>query len=313
MVDAARKHNATVQVGTQRRTSQHLIECKDRVIKEDKLGKVGHVTICCYWDMWSKQNPPDSDPPESLDYEMWTGPAPMRPFNKLIHPAGFRHFKEYANGIVGDMGIHLYDLVRWFLDLGWAKTISASGGQFIRTPTLYNTPDTMTAVFGHDGLDVVWNHRTWGGEPDEWPWAATFYGEKGILKADHGKWEFTPYGAGGKLSSEGKLTGKFYKETEPDKYPFDKTQPDKFAGSPPDRLLVKNLLECRKTKQRPVCDIEGGHMSTAACILAELSMDLGRELHWDGEKHEVTGDPEATKKLIKPYRAPWVHPATKTT
>src|SRR5438270_4699224 len=105
MLAAARKHQRVVQVNTQRRSTPHLIEARDTIIKEGKLGQIGHVEICCYWHMRTRENPPDTAPPENLDYEMWTGPAPMRAYNKLVHPKGWRGFMEYGNGIIGDMRI----------------------------------------------------------------------------------------------------------------------------------------------------------------------------------------------------------------
>src|SRR5437763_2672899 len=113
MVAAARKHNRVVQVGTQRRSTPHLIEARDRIIKEGKLGKIGLVEIYCYYHMRARENPPDTDPPDYLDYTIWTGPAPMRPYNKLVHPRRWRAFMEYGNGIVGDMCLHIVDMVRW--------------------------------------------------------------------------------------------------------------------------------------------------------------------------------------------------------
>jgi predicted dehydrogenase len=128
MLAAARKYNRVVQVGTQRRSTPHLIEARDRIIREGRLGKIGLVEICCYYHMRARENPPDSAPPEHLDYEMWTGPAPMRPYNPLVHPRRWRAFMEYGNGIVGDMCIHMFDMVRWMLDLGWPKRVASSGG-----------------------------------------------------------------------------------------------------------------------------------------------------------------------------------------
>ena len=118
MLAAARKYKRVVQVGTQRRSTPHLIEARDRIIREGKLGKIGLVEIYCYYHMRARENPPDSAPPANLDYEMWTGPAPMRPYNTLVHPRRWRAFMEYGNGIVGDMCIHMLDMVRWMLDLG---------------------------------------------------------------------------------------------------------------------------------------------------------------------------------------------------
>ncbi len=122
MVAAARKHKRVVQVGTQRRSTPHLIEARDRIIKEGKLGKIGLVEIYCYYHMRASSNPPDTTPPANLDYEMWTGPAPMRPYNKLVHPRSWRAFMEYGNGIIGDMCIHMLDMVRWMLEPGLAET-----------------------------------------------------------------------------------------------------------------------------------------------------------------------------------------------
>ena len=122
MVAAARKHKRVVQVGLQRRSTPHIVEARDRFIKEGKLGKIGLVEICCYYHMRATENPPDTAPPPNLDYEMWTGPAPMRPYNRLVHPRGWRAFMEYGNGIVGDMCVHMFDMARWMLGPGLAET-----------------------------------------------------------------------------------------------------------------------------------------------------------------------------------------------
>src|SRR5712692_10812627 len=147
MLAAARKHKRVVQVGTQRRSTPHLIEARDTIIKEGKLGKIGLVEICCYYHMRTWENPPDTEPPPSLDYEMWTGPAPMRPYNKLVHPGSWRAFMEYGNGIVGDMCIHMFDMVRWMHGLGWPRRISSSGGILVDRASKANIPDSQTATF----------------------------------------------------------------------------------------------------------------------------------------------------------------------
>ena len=110
MLAAARKYGRVVQIGTQRRSTPHLIEARNDIVKAGKLGKIGLVEIYCYYHMRNRQNPPDSAPPANLDYEMWTGPAPMRPYNSIVHPRSWRAFMEYGNGIVGDMCIHMLDM-----------------------------------------------------------------------------------------------------------------------------------------------------------------------------------------------------------
>src|SRR5216110_1280858 len=159
MLAAARKHKRVVQVGTQRRSTPHLIEARDNIIKEGKLGKVALVEIYCYYHMRARENPPDTAPPDYLDYEMWTGPAPMRPYNSLVHPRSWRAFMEYGNGIIGDMCIHMLDMVRWMLGLGWPTRISSTGGIFVGKSSKANIADTQTATFDFNDLRVVWQHR----------------------------------------------------------------------------------------------------------------------------------------------------------
>jgi len=303
MVAAARKHNRVVQVGTQRRSTPHLIEARDRVIKEGKLGKIALVEIYCYYHMRTRENPPDTTPPDYLDYEMWTGPAPMRPYNKLVHPRSWRAFMEYGNGIMGDMCIHMLDMVRWMLDLGWPKRIASSGGIFVDKKSKANITDTQTATFDFDELPVVWQHRTWGEANDpQYPWGATFYGDKGTLKASVFKYEFTPLG-----KKEPTLKGTALYEYE--KYPEDRTEEDleRHVASAV-RGHMRDFLQAIASRGRPVADIEQGHISTASCILANLSQKLGRSLTWDADKQQVVGDEEANKLLRRPYRKPWVHP-----
>ena len=197
MLAAARQYGRVVQIGLQRRSTPHLVEARDEVIRADKLGRIGAVEICCYYPMRATSNPPDTAPPEYLDYEMWTGPAPLRPYNALVHPRGWRAFMEYGNGIVGDMCIHMFDMVRWMMGLSWPKRISSSGGILVSKGSKANISDTQLATFDYGGLQVVWRHRTWGEAPDgKYPWAAVFYGEKGTLKASVYSYDFTPAGKG---------------------------------------------------------------------------------------------------------------------
>jgi predicted dehydrogenase len=303
MLAAARKYKRVVQVGTQRRSTPHLMEARDTIIKEGKLGKVGLVEIYCYYHMRNRKNPPDTQPPDYLDYDMWTGPAPMRPYNELVHPRSWRAFMEYGNGIVGDMCIHMLDMVRWMLDLGAPKRISSSGGILVEKNTKANISDTQTATFDFDDLQVVWQHRTWGGSPDpEYPWGATFYGDKGTLKASVWKYDFVP---------SGKDAKPIHKDVtmELEEFPEDKTEKDlEKHVAPAIRVHMKDLLKAIANRSKPVADIEQGYISSTACILANVSMQLGRAITWDAEKGRVVGDQEAQRLLTRPYRSPWVHP-----
>jgi predicted dehydrogenase len=303
MLAAARKYKRVVQVGLQRRSTPHLVRARDRVIREGRLGAVGLVEIYCYYHMRATANPPDTTPPPNLDYEMWTGPAPMRPYNALVHPRSWRAFMEYGNGIVGDMCVHMLDMVRWMMDLGMPARISSSGGILIDKKSKANISDTQSATFDFGNLKVVWTHRSWGAAPDpKYPWAATFYGDKGTLKAGVNGYDFVPSAKDGtSLSEEVTL--------ELDQFPEDRTEKDlERHVAPAIRGHMKDFLSCVESRGTPVADIEQGYISTTACVLANLSMGLGRSLEWDHAAGQVARDPAANKLLRRPYRAPWVHP-----
>jgi predicted dehydrogenase len=302
MLAAARKYKHVVQVNMQRRSTPHLIEAHEKIIKTGKLGKVGHVEICCYYHMRARGNPPDEIPPDHFNYDMWTGPAPMRPYNSLVHPRKWRAYMEYGNGIVGDMCVHMLDMVRWMLDLGWPRSISSSGGILMDKNSRANISDTQTATFDFGKLSVVWTHRTWGTAPDpKYPWAAFIYGDKGTLKADVHHYDFIPRGKGEKLSGKALY--------EYDKYPEDETEKalERHVASAI-RQHWKNFLAAVDSRSKPVSDIEQGYITAASCILANIACELGRTLVWDPEKGRVEDDPEANRLLRRPYRRPWIHP-----
>ena len=302
MLDAARQNQRVVQVGMQRRSTPHIAEAKQRFIQEGKLGKIAMVDICCYYHMRATENPPDTTAPDYFDYEMWTGPAPMRPYNKLVHPRSWRAFMEYGNGIVGDMCVHMLDMTRWMMELGWPTRISSSGGIFMDKASKANITDTQTATFEFPEVRVVWQHRSWGEAADpKMPWGATFYGDKGTLKVDVNGYEFIPLGGG-----EPTRRNVTYELIE---YPEDQTEKDlERHVAPAVRYHMKNFLSAIDARSRPVSDIEEGYISAASCILANNAMKLGRTLEYDPKERKVLNDPEANQLLARPYRGPWTHP-----
>ncbi|MEZ5328484.1 MAG: Gfo/Idh/MocA family oxidoreductase [Verrucomicrobiales bacterium] len=303
MLAAARKHERVVQVGMQRRSTPHLIEARENVVKKGLLGKVAYVEICCYYHMRNNSNFPNEAPPENLDFDLWTGPAPLLPYNRIMHPRGWRAFNEYGNGIVGDMCVHMLDMVRWMLDLGMPKAVTSTGGILVQKDATANITDTQTAMFDYDDIKIVWTHRSWGDAPDpEYPWAAFLYGDKGTLKASVNKYDFVPRGGGEKVHKDVVM--------ELEEYPEDKTEKDlERHVAPAIRGHMKDLLACIDSRGRPVADIEEGYISTTACILANLSLQLGgRTLKWDHAAGKIIGDDEANALLARPYRGPWVHP-----
>ena len=223
-----------MQVGTQRRSTPHLIEARDNIVKAGKLGKVGLVEVYSYYGGGSGPDPEDSAPPDYLDWEMWTGPAPMRPYNRIKHPRGWRSF----------------DTARWMLDLGSPKSVSSSGGIVMSKGRKGNIADTQTAIFDFDNLQVVWQHRRWGQSVDpRYPWGVTFWGDKGNLKASINSYAFTPLGGGEPIHRE--VTMEF------DQYPEDRTEKElEKQVAPAIRGHMKDFLAAIASRGKPVADIE---------------------------------------------------------
>jgi predicted dehydrogenase len=307
MVAAARKYNKVVQVGTQRKSTPHLIDAKKNIVDAGLLGNIKHVEMCCYFHMRANGNPPVEPVPAFFDYETWTGPAPLRPYDGLPHIRWWRTFEEYGNGITGDMCVHMFDTVRWMLQLGWPKKISSEGGIYVQKEGKSNISDTQSAIFEYDNLNCVWQHRTWGtpNNPD-YPWSFTLYGDKGTLWASTMQYDFVPV--------DMKTGKKIHMDVvyEKEKYPEDNTEERiELNAAPATRLHMLDFIKAIEQGGLPVADIEQGHISTASCILANMSMKLGRPLVYDPQKRIVVGDAEATKMLERPYRKGYTHPDPK--
>ena len=302
---AARKSGRTVQIGTQRKSTPHLVEAKKNIVDAGLLGKVSHVEMCCYYHMRANGNPPVQPVPDFLDYEMWTGPAPLRPYDEIPHRRWWRTFMAYGNGIVGDMCVHMFDTARWMLDLGWPDRISSEGGIFVDKAGKSTITDTQSAIFEYKDLNCVWQHRSWGTPADpEYPWALKLYGDKGTLKASVMQYDFIP---------EGDTGQKIHKDVlyEREKYPEDLTEKDiELHAAPATRHHMLDFLSAIKEKRKPIADIEEGHISTASCILANLSLEAGRPLVYDPQRRVIVDDSEATQLLQRPYRDPWQHPGS---
>jgi predicted dehydrogenase len=307
LVAAARRHGRVVQVNTQRRSNPFYLEMKEKYLTSGRLGRIALVETYSYLgsEGWSNGPLPDDPVPPHLDYDLWTGPAPLLPYKSIMEDRGWRAFMEFGNGPIGNLGIHMFDKVRWLLDLGWPETVASSGGIYVAKKSFSNLSDTQRSVFHYPDLDVSWEHRMWGRSPipqRHWSdqWGARFIGEKGTLNATMLEYVFTPVGGGPRegrhmLSTTGDLEnvdfskqGSAYVETE-------------------DRH-IRDFLHARETRGRPIADIEEGHISSACCVLGNLSLQLGRPLRYDPKTRTVPGDAEATRLLARPYRAPWVYP-----
>jgi len=232
---------------------------------------------------------PDSEPPEGLDWDFWCGPAPLRPFNKRIHPKGFRRFLDYANGQLGDWGIHWMDQILWWTEEKYPKTVYSTGARHIKRDNT-DAPDTQVVAFEFESFTATWEHRWYAHNyAEKHNIGCYFYGTEGTFHMGwQDGWTFYPSSKGQKVIHE---DPKLHK-------PDDQNIPELWA----------DFLSCVKTRKRPVCDIEIGHRSTNMSLLGMLSLKIGRSIKWDGESEVIVGDPEANKLLRREYRKPWIYP-----
>ncbi len=305
MVKAARDTGKVVQVGTHRRVSPHNVEGM-KFLKAGKAGKIGMVRAFVHYGGGADTPTPNEEPPKGLDWDMWCGPAPLRPFNKKIHPKGFRDFLDYANGTLGDWGIHWMDQILWWTDELGPKEIFSTGGRPVAGPAVNDgkaqtsdAPDHQISAFKFDGFDVSWEHRKFAANNAEkaHPEQAVgcyFYGTEGTFHMGWlDGWTFYPANAKkAPLHMDAQLHG-----------PDDQNIKELFAD------FVK-CVDDRQSggKTQPVSDIEIIHRSTNVSLLGMLALKVGRSIRWDAAKQAILDDPEAAKLLAREYRGSWKYP-----
>ncbi|CAN5417087.1 Gfo/Idh/MocA family oxidoreductase [soil metagenome] len=288
MVNAARTNDRIVQVGTHRRVSPHNISGMD-FLRSGKAGKIGMVRAFVHYGGGPGEKSPDSEPPKGLDWDMWCGPAPLRPYNKAIHPKGFRQFLDYANGQLGDWGIHWMDQILWWTEEKFPRSVHSTGGRFIRRDST-DAPDTQIVNFEFESFNACWEHRYFAANNAEnHNVGCYFYGTEGTFHMGwQDGWTFYPTNKNQQVIHEEPKLNK------------------------PDDQNIKELwadfMRSIKSNKLPVCDIEIGHRSTNTSLLGMLSLKLGRSVKWDGEKEQIIDDPEANKLLSRDYRAPYQYP-----
>lgn len=298
-VEAARKHQRIVQIGTQNRSAPYNLAAK-QYLEEGRLGRVHLCRVIeqCYESdfQWG----PDSDPPDTLDWDMWNGPAPERKYNKAIHTQ-WRQLWDYAGGQMAYQGIHQLDLARWLCGVDYPSGVYCSGGRF-NTQGAAETPDTQLAVFEFPQLRLCYEQTVYtsymlrsddgirnGDLFPYWPQNATrieLYGDKGVMFV-------------------GRMGGGWQVFVRPkNREPVVK---DQMYGRYPDPYHKENFVQSVRSRTRPNADIEEGHRSMLLVHYANISCRLGgRKLRIDPKTEQILDDPEAMKLLKREYRKPWV-------
>ena len=300
MVEAAKKYNAIVQVGTQQRSAAHMQAARD-FVRSGKLGTISMTESYTYGNEApdGMGHDPDAPVPAGVDYETWLGPAPKRPFNKRRFHLTWRWYFEYAAGMVGDWNVHLQDIIMWTMKTPYPKAVSTSGGKLILTDDR-TTPDTMLATyeFGSgpytpNGHVHIYTMRKASGPPwNRKGYGMVFHGTNGKLHLTRDGWEVI-----GDAKDWSKPEAGLRVPTA------------QYEGHREHDTHIKNFLDCVRTRKAPIAAIDEHFKSVAACHLANVSLRAGRKLFWDHRKElcyknaELTiPDPKANDLLTRKYR-----------
>ena len=295
MVEAARKYKRVVQVGLWQRSNLHFQKAA-QLVQDGLIGKVSFVRTENYSNIYPDGigNPPDSDPPPGLDWDMWLGPAPKVAFNWNRFGVGdrwstFRYFYDYANGWPGDWGVHRLDIVQWALRVDGPHTITASGRKFYLKDNS-DTPDTLQITLEYPDFVATYENRLCNESAmDNHGYGIEIHGTDGTMFVDREGFQVFPEGT--------EVEGKRVAKTAEMKM---ERVDDGLANH------VANMLECMRTRKLPQSDIEFGHRSTSTCLLANIALRSKERLEWDVASQRLTkGSPAAQKLLSREYRAPW--------
>lgn len=309
MTTVARKHSRIVQVGTQQRSGLHYQKARD-VLRSGYIGKIHSVRMASFRNvMPGFGSPPDGAAPSEFDYEMWLGPAPARPYNPKRGLYHFRWFWDYSGGQMTNLGAHSLDIVYFVTNTKGPRTVMSTGGRFALEDN-GETPDTQDALYDFgDGLTAIWSHReASAGRPGRGGAGLEFFGTKGSMTIGRGGYEITPEMKGDPADKipqfKGHSAGGPARGNKPPE-PYIKEMKEAGSSDQQFDLHVRNFLDCIKSRQKPIADVEDGHRVATACHLANMSLRLGRSLRWDAEKETIPGDAEASRMLERPYRKPW--------
>jgi predicted dehydrogenase len=291
MIKAAGKYNKVVQVGQWQRSDPHW----QNAVKYLHEGHIGRIRTVKAWSNvgWKGSIPvlPDEPVPAGVNYDMWLGPAPKRPFNMNRFHFTFRWYWDYAGGLMTDWGVHLLDYALFGMNEYVPKSIMATGGKYAFPDDAMETPDTLTAVYDFGDFGLIWEHTIgiYGANYGRGHGVA-FVGEHGTVVVDRQGWEMIPERSG------------FGVKEGLEAVPLQKSTGQGL------NLHVANFIDCLKTRNRPNCDIEiGAHIARFA-HLGNIAYRLGRRLYWDGENQKFIGDPEADAFAKVNYREPWKLP-----
>jgi len=282
MVEAARKSGRIVQIGFQRRQAAAIQQARD-YIQSGNAGRIVQADAQIHYSAVLK-DPTPKEPPSELDWDLWCGPGPKIPYSEQVGHFNWRLEKTSGHGHLVDWGIHLIDATRWILDEKAPRSVVAAGGIYQLAGRI-TTPDTLTVSFEFEKCPVTWRHRLWGAEEyaPEISNGIFFYGDKETVFVTDDRWIVIPRGKGRERRTV---------ESKSD------------AG----RQHMAEFLEAVRTRKQPGCPPESGYLSTSVVKLAMIAYETGSNITWDAMQEQVVGNAEASRLLMRDYRAPFRHP-----
>jgi predicted dehydrogenase len=323
MVKAARKYNRVVQTGSQQRSAIHFQKVVD-LIHQGHIGKISAI------ECWNEENdapegagnPPDTDPPQGLDWDMYLGSAPKVPYNRSRYIWHYRWFWDYSGGMMTDWGAHHMDIIQWAMQVDGPLSATAAGGRFCLKDNC-QTPDTLMTLFEYPGFVVRYSVRMGNSRRlENRPNGVAFYGADGTLIVDRGSWEIVPENAPRFPNDYDRVEAWLKGGNVAWPVGFDRTA--KVTPKPRCQAMgetglhidpacqeahIQNFLDCVRSRERPVADVETGYRSISACHAGVIAYRLGRKVKWDVQAQTFPGDAEAQAMMTKKYRAPYTLPA----
>ncbi len=284
MVAAAQRAGRIVQIGFQRRQSPAFQQVRD-YLQSGGPGRIIQVEAQINYRADMKDATPQ-EPPASLDWDLWCGPAPKLPYSPNIGHMTWRLEKEYGHGHLVDWGIHLIDGARWILGETVPRTIQAVGGIYYFKDKI-TTPDVLTVQFDFETCPVIWRHRMYGAAEftPEVSNGIFFYGEKETVFVTDDRWVVVPKGRG---------------------------QPHKVNSARADLMTghMEAFLTAVRTRQTSdrLCPTTEGHRSSSTVQLAMTAYETGSKVSWNAATNQIEGNPAAAQLLKREYRTGWKHP-----
>jgi predicted dehydrogenase len=290
MIAAARKHNIVMQVGTQSRSTGHVQQGIDKL----RQGAIGEVLVAKAWNSQRRGSigkQPPSDPPAHLDYDLWLGPVPHRPYQANFLHGVWRWWYDFGCGDIGNDGVHDIDIARWGLGVETLPTRVAALGSKSFFDDDQQHADTQTVIYEYANAtlagrpkQLIFEQRIWSPYVQEgFENGNAWYGTQGmLLLGKRGNYQL--FGPRNQLLEAS-------------------------TGNPPDLAAHhQNFLDCIASGERPRADIEINHLSTALCHLGNIATRIGRVLNIDPMSETITADPEANTLLTRTYRNHWATP-----